>query len=258
MFHRRPGRAAAALFTVAVVAGTSHAGEVRVAVAANFAAPMARIGAAFTAASGHTLKLSSGATGKFYAQIASGAPFEVLLSADDATPRRLVAEGHAVAGTQFTYAVGQLVLWSATPGLVDPQGAVLRSGGFRHLAIANPKTAPYGAAAMQVLQGLGLAQALAPRIVTGESIAQAHQFVATGNAALGFVALSQVVVPGQAGQPAQIATGSAWRVPPALHTPIRQDAVLLKAGEKNPAAAALLAYLQTAPARALIAAHGYP
>ncbi|WP_425261111.1 molybdate ABC transporter substrate-binding protein [Rubrivivax sp. RP6-9] len=258
MSHRRPCLAAAVLLAAGVAAGASHAGEVRVAVAANFAAPMARIGAAFTAATGHTLKLSSGSTGKFYTQIVAGAPFEVLLSADDATPRRLVAQGHAVAGTSFTYAVGALVLWSATPGLVDPQGAVLRSGGFRHLAIANPRTAPYGAAAMQVLQGLGLAQALAPRLVTGESIAQAHQFVATGNAALGFVALSQVVVPGQDGQAPRIAAGSAWRVPPALHAPIRQDAVLLKAGEKNPAAAALLAYLQTAPARALISAHGYP
>jgi molybdate transport system substrate-binding protein len=257
LFHHRPGRAVAVFCIAAAAAAASHAGEVRVAVAANFAAPMARLAAAFTAASGHTLKLSSGATGKFYAQIISGAPFEVLLSADDATPRRLVAEGHAVAGSSFTYAVGELVLWSATPGLVDAQGAVLRSGSFRHLSIANPKTAPYGAAAMQVLQGLGLAQALAPRLVTGESIAQAHQFVATGNAELGFVALSQVVAPGTAGEPARIAAGSAWRVPPALHTPIRQDAVLLKAGEKNPAAAALLAYLQTAPARALIAAHGY-
>lgn len=234
-----------------LVAPFAKAAEATVAVAANFAGPMARIAADFTAATGHTLKLSSGATGKFYTQIVQGAPFDVLLSADDETPRRLVSEGHAVAGTAFTYAIGQLVLWSATPGLVDEQGAVLGAPTWRHLAIANPKVAPYGAAAMQVLQARGLAQTLAPRLVTGESIAQAYQFVATGNAELGFVALSQVMVPGRA------AKGSMWRVPAGMHSDIRQDAVLLKAGADNPAAAALLAYLKTAPARALIQAHGY-
>jgi molybdate transport system substrate-binding protein len=239
-----------ALFLAAAVPA-AQAAEATVAVAANFAGPMARIAANFTAATGHTLKLSSGATGKFYTQIVQGAPFHVLLSADDETPRRLVTEGHAVAGSSFTYAIGQLVLWSATPGLVDAQGAVLGAAGWRHLAIANPKVAPYGAAAMQVLHARGLAQTLAPRLVTGESIAQAYQFVATGNAELGFVALSQVAVPGR--PPA----GSMWRVPESLYTDIRQDAVLLKAGADNPAAAALLAYLQTAPVRALIQAHGY-
>lgn len=229
----------------------AQAAEATVAVAANFAGPMARIAAEFTATTGHTLKLSSGATGKFYTQIVQGAPFDVLLSADDETPRRLVNEGHAVAGTAFTYAIGQLVLWSATPGLVDEQGAVLGAATWRHLAIANPKVAPYGAAAMQVLQARGLVETLAPRLVTGESIAQAYQFVATGNAELGFVALSQVAVPGQP------AKGSTWRVPSALYGEIRQDAVLLKPGAQNPAAAALLAYLKTAPARALIEAHGY-
>lgn len=243
-------RAAAALFTAAVLPAVDAA-EATVAVAANFAAPLARIAAEFTAATGHTLKLSSGATGKFYTQVVQGAPFDVLLSADDETPRRLVNEGHAVAGTAFTYAIGQLVLWSATPGLVDAQGAVLGASTWRHLAIANPKVAPYGAAAMQVLQARGLAQTLAPRLVTGESIAQAFQFVATGNAELGFVALSQVAVQGQ------VAKGSMWRVPSEMHSEIRQDAVLLKAGADNPAAAALLAYLKTAPARALIQAHGY-
>jgi molybdate transport system substrate-binding protein len=143
------------------------------------------------------------------------------------------------------------VLWSAQPGLVDGQGAVLAKGGFAHLAIANPKTAPYGAAALQVLQARGLAEALAPRLVTAESIAQAHQFVATGNAELGFVALSQVTVPGQAPK------GSHWLVPPALHGEIRQDAVLLKAGQGNPAAVALLNYLKGDAAKALIQGHGY-
>ena len=236
---------------IALAGAAAQAAEATVAVAANFAGPMARIAADFTAATGHTLKLSSGATGKFYTQIVQGAPFDVLLSADDETPRRLVNEGHAVAGTAFTYAIGQLVLWSATPGLVDAQGAVLGTAGWRHLAIANPKVAPYGAAAMQVLQARGLAQTLAPKLVTGESIAQAYQFVATGNADLGFVALSQVAVPGRP------TAGSMWRVPENQYAEIRQDAVLLKPGADNPAATAFLAYLQTAPARALIQAHGY-
>jgi molybdate transport system substrate-binding protein len=239
--------------SLALVLGatSARADDVLVAVAANFAAPMARLASAYTAATGHTLQLASGATGKFYSQIVAGAPFEVLLSADDETPQRLIAEGHAVAGSAFTYAVGQLVLWSATPGLVDAQGAVLASGRFQKLAIANPKTAPYGRAAVEVLAARGLTAALAPKLVTGESVAQAYQFVATGNAELGFVALSQVSAPGQA------LTGSMWRVPAALHAPIRQDAVLLKAGAHKPAAAALLQWLRSEPAQAVIRAHGY-
>ena len=173
------------------------------------------------------------------------------MAADDETPKKLVAEGHAVAGSQFTYAVGKLVLWSAQPGVVDDQGAVLRSGKFAHLAMANPKTAPYGAAAVEVLKARGLADALTPKLVTAESIAQAYQFVATGNAELGFVALSQVAVPGKP------VVGSFWLVPPSLYGPIRQDAVLLKAGEKNPAASALLAYLKSDAAKAVIQAYGY-
>jgi len=212
---------------------------------------MARVAESFTAATGHVVKLSSGATGKFYSQIVAGAPFELLLAADDETPRRLVEEGHAVASSRVTYATGRLVLWSAAPSLVDAQGAVLASGRFAHLAIANPKVAPYGRAAIEVLRARGLADALAPKLVTGESVAQAFQFVATGNAELGFVALSQVQAPGKA------STGSAWVVPAAMHAPILQDAVLLKAGEHNPAAVALLAYLKSAPARELIRAFGY-
>lgn len=250
--RRRPGVVLAGLLaTLALGCPLARAAEVSVAVAANFAGPMARIAEGFQAASGHTLKLSSGATGKFYAQIVAGAPFEVLLAADDETPTRLAAEGHAVAGSQFSYAIGALALWSAQPGLVDDQGAVLASGRFTHLAIANPKLAPYGRAAMEVLRARGLADVMAPRLVTAENIAQAQQFVATGNAELGFVALSQVVVPGKP------MVGSLWRVPAALHQPIRQDAVLLKAGEKSAAAAALLAYLKTAPARAVIQSFGY-
>jgi molybdate transport system substrate-binding protein len=258
--HRPPSTArclaTACLVSLAVWATASQAAEVTVAVAANFAKPFARLAEGFTAASGHTVKTSAGATGKFYGQIVAGAPFQVLLAADEATPKRLIAEGHAVAGSHFTYAIGQLVLWSAQPGFVDDQGAVLAARRFNKLAIANPKLAPYGQAAMQVLQARGLVDTLTPRLVTGESIAQAYQFVLTGNAELGFVAWSQVMGT-PAGLPGKPVQGSYWRVPAALHAPILQDAVLLKPGEKSAAAAALLAYLKTAPARAVIQAYGY-
>ncbi len=234
-----------------VTALAAHADEVSVAVAANFTGPLAKIGEGFTAATGHVLKVSSGATGKFYSQIVAGAPFEVLIAADDETPKKLIAEGHAVAGTNFTYAIGKLVLWSAQPGFVDDQGAVLASGKFAHLAIANPKVAPYGRAGVEVLGARGLTDALATKLVTGESIAQAYQFVATGNAELGFVALSQVAVPGKP------AAGSSWIVPQSLYGEIRQDAVLLKVGEKNPAATVLLTYLRSEPARRVIQSFGY-
>lgn len=236
---------------VLVAAAAARAGEVQVAVAANFSGPIARIGEGFTAATGHTLKVSTGATGKFYTQIVGGAPFEVLLAADDETPKKLIAEGHARADSRFTYALGTLVLWSAQPGFVDDQGAVLGSDRVRHLAIANPKVAPYGAAGLEVIKARGLTAALAPKLVTGESIAQAFQFVATGNAELGFVALSQVAVPGKP------VTGSYWVVPANLYGEIRQDAVLLKAGAGNPAARALLDYLKSEPAKTLIREFGY-
>ena len=199
--------------------------------------------------------LSLGATGKFYAQIRHGAPFAVLLAADDETPARLVKEGLGVAGSTFTYAVGQLVLWSTQPGVVDAQGAVLGNMATGQLpskiALADPKLAPYGAAAVQVMDKRGLVNALRPHWVTGENIGQTFQFVKTGNAALGFVALSQVMVDGQ------IASGAGWVVPTQLHEPIRQDAVLLKTGENNAAAKALLQYLRTDAARAVIRAYGY-
>lgn len=250
--RRRAGLRAVALLALGLSPLAAAAGEVLVAVASNFAAPMTRLAEGFAQATGHVLRVSTGPTGKFYTQVvAGGAPFEVLLAADDETPQRLVTEGHAVAGSRFTYAIGQLVLWSARPGLVDGQGAVLGTGGFDKLAIANPKVAPYGAAALQVLRARGLADGLSRRLVTGESIAQAYNFVASGNAELGFVALSQVQVPGRA------TAGSMWRVPQALYDEIRQDAVLLKAGEKNPAAQALLAYLKSDAARAVITAYGY-
>ncbi len=235
--------------------GTVHADEVQVAVAANFTAPMQKIAAAFEKETGHKAVLSFGATGKFYAQIRNGAPFGVLLSADDEVPARLVKEGMAVPGSAFTYAIGQLVLWSSQSGVVDAQAAVLHemASGKRSgkIAVADPKLAPYGATAMQVMDQRGLTAKLRPHFVTGENIGQTFQFVKTGNAALGFVALSQVMVDGS------ISTGSAWVVPAHLHDPIRQDAVLLKTAQANPAANALLQYLRTDAARTVIRAYGY-
>ncbi|MCU7370561.1 molybdate ABC transporter substrate-binding protein [Paucibacter sp. O1-1] len=232
--------------------GRVHAAEVQVAVAANFSAAMQKIAQAFEQDSGNQVRLAFGSTGKFYAQIRNGAPFQLLLAADDTTPERLVAEGLGLAESRFSYATGRLVLWSRQPGLVDAQGAVLRkAGAFERIALADPKVAPYGAAAIQALGKLGLQEALTPKFVQGESIAQTYQFIATENAALGFVALSQVQVDGR------IAQGSAWIVPAHLHEPIRQDALLLKAGLGNPAAAALLQYLRGDKARAIIRAQGY-
>jgi molybdate transport system substrate-binding protein len=239
------------LLALAIASAGAGAAEVQVAVAANFTAPMRKIAAAFEAESGHKALLSFGATGAFHAQIRNGAPFQLLLAADGETPARLENEGAAVAGTRFTYAIGRLVLWSAQPGVVDGQGEVLRRPGEGRIAIANPKLAPYGAAAVQALAALGLLQALQPRFVQGENIAQAYQFAATGNARLGFVALSQVMADGR------IARGSEWVVPASLHAPIRQDAVLLAAGRDSAAARALLAYLKGEKARAIIRSFGY-
>ena len=231
--------------------GLARAETVQVAVASNFAAPMQKIVAAFEKDTGHKTALSLGATGKFYAQVRNGAPFAVLLAADDETPARMQKEGLAVTGSAFTYAIGQLVLWSADSSVVDAQGAVLNAPLNGKLALADPKLAPYGAAALQVLQQRGLADKLRPHFVLGENIAQTFQFVKTGNASMGFVALSQVM------QDGKVTSGSAWLVPAALHEPIRQDAVLLRQGADNPAAKALLQYLRTDAARAVIRAYGY-
>ena len=236
---------------LALGASLSWADEVQVAVAANFAAPFQKIAAGFEAATGHKAVAIVGSTGKFYTQIKAGAPFEILLAADDETPRKLIDEGLAVKGQSFTYATGKLVLWSAQPGVVDAQGEVLKKGGFSHLSIANPKLAPYGAAAVETLKTLGLYESLTPKIVQGESIGQAHQFVSTGNAELGFVALSQVAPPDKP------ATGSLWVVPAKLYTPILQDAVLLNSGADKAAAQALLGYLRGDAAKAVIKSYGY-
>lgn len=242
----------AAVFLLLVLSlGPARAGEVLVAVAANFAAPMKRIAEDFSRVSGHRAILSFGSTGKLYAQIRNGAPFEVLLAADEATPARLEGEGLGVAGSRFTYAVGRLALWSAEPGRVDADGKVLATGGFERLAIADPKLAPYGAAAVEVLQALGRLDSLRPRLVTAESVGQAYQFVATGNAEIGFVALSQVLEEGA------LRAGSLWRVPAGLHHPLRQDFVILAAGRRSAAATALAGYLRSDAAREVLRGFGY-
>jgi molybdate transport system substrate-binding protein len=233
------------------------ADQVQVAVAANFTAPMKRIAEEFEKNTGHKAVLSYGSTGKFYAQIINGAPFDVFLSADDKTPTKLEKEGLAVAGTRFTYAVGRLVLWSAMPGLVDDKGAVLlgqRGNDFKHLAIAAPKLAPYGAAAVEALTKLGMLPVLQSKLVTGESIGQAFSMVSTGNADLGFVAISQVFEDGK------LKSGSAWVVPANLHSPkvpLRQDAVLLARARSNPAALQLMTFLKSGQAREIINSYGY-
>jgi molybdate transport system substrate-binding protein len=241
------------LFFALTVAFTifARADDVQVAVAANFTAPMQQIAAQFEKDTGHRATLSFGATGKFYAQIVNGAPFEILLAADDETPARLEKDGQGIAGSRFTYAIGKLVLWSASPELVDARGEVLKKGNFKHLALANPKTAPYGTAAIEAMTRLGVLNQLQERFVQGENISQTQQFIISGNAELGFIALSQVFKDGK------IASGSAWVVPGNLYAPIRQDAVLLAKGKDKPAPAALLAYLKGDKARAIIKSYGY-
>ena len=254
LIHLLHARMSTRLFLALVgclLSWATHAGEVVVAVAANFTAPMQKIAAAFEQDTGHKAQLAFGATGKFYAQIKNGASFAVLLAADDETPARLEKEGLAVAGTRFTYATGRLVLWSKQANWVDDKGEVLRSNRFQKLAIADPKLAPYGAAAMEVIQHLGVQANVVPKLVQGESIGQTYQFVSTENAQLGFVALSQISFDGR------ITQGSAWVVPQHMHTPLKQDAVLLNAGKDNAAAQALLKYLQGDKAKAIIRQYGY-
>lgn len=227
------------------------AAEVAVATAANFTAAINRLAPDFERRSGHKVVASFGATGTLYAQIKNGAPFDILLAADAAHPLRMETEGLTVPGSRFTYATGRLALWSAKPGVVDKDAQILRRGEFAHLAIANPKTAPYGAAAVQVLQHLGVEARVRPRIVQGENITQTFQFVSTGNALLGFVAWAQV----RALPAAQ--AGSYWLVPAELHDPLHQDAVLLKRAAGLAAARAFLDYLRSPPARSIITELGY-
>lgn len=231
--------------------GTACADDVQVAVAANFTAPIQAIASDFEKDTGHKLIAAYGATGQFYTQIKNGAPFEVFLAADDSTPEKLEKEGDTVPGSRFTYAVGTLALWSAKDGYVDPAGQVLKDGTYQHLAIANPKAAPYGLAATQVLDKMGLTEKVKDKIVEGQNITQAYQFVSTGNAQLGFVALSQIYKDGK------VSSGSAWIIPEAMHDPIKQDAVILKKGANNPAAKALTEYLKGPKAAAIIKSYGY-
>lgn len=236
----------AALFT-----GAAHAETISVAVASNFTAPMQKIAAQFEKDTDHKAELSFGATGKFYAQISNGAPFGILLAADDKTPAKIAQEGKGDAASRFTYSIGKLVLWSKQDGYVDANGEVLKTGKFQHVAIANPKLAPYGLAAEQTLTKLNLLDAIKPKFVQGENIGQTYQFAATGNAELGFVALSQVMEDGK------IKAGSAWVVPAEMHEPIRQDAIVLNNAKDNVAAKALMDYLKGDKARAIISAYGY-
>jgi molybdate transport system substrate-binding protein len=240
---------ALSLFTVATF---THAETTLVAVAANFTKPMTEIADVFEKTTGHSAKLSFGSSGKFVAQIENGAPFEVFLAADDKNPLKLQQDNFAVAKSQFTYAIGKLVLWSVHPNVVDAQGQVLSKGGFKHIALADPKLAPYGEAAVEMLKAKKLFDKLTPLFVQGENIAQTYQFISTGNAELGFVALSQVI-----DNKGKISIGSAWLIPENLYAPLKQDAVLLKKGESNPAAVALLKFLKSEPALAIIKKYGY-
>ncbi|EGV33865.1 molybdenum ABC transporter, periplasmic molybdate-binding protein [Thiorhodococcus drewsii AZ1] len=235
-----------AVLLLASATTLAQADEVKVAVAANFTAAMKEIATAFEQSTGHTALVSFGSTGKLYTQIVNGAPFEVFLAADQARPEKLVKANEA--SGEFTYAVGKLVLWSADPALITDGDTVLRSDRFKKLAIANPKTAPYGAAAVEVLKALGLEDDIKSKLVQGDNIAQTYQFVATKNAELGFVALAQTV---------KTKGGSSWSIPEDLYTPIRQDAVLLKKGDDNPAAKVLIDYLKGPEARAVIEKYGY-
>ncbi|MEZ5494142.1 MAG: molybdate ABC transporter substrate-binding protein [Pseudomonadales bacterium] len=234
-----------------VASQLATADEISVAVASNFAEPMQEIATAFEKKTGHKAQLSPASTGKLYSQIKNGAPFEIFLSADDTTPAILEKEGLAAIDSHFTYATGKLVLWSAKPSFVDDQGTVLKTGKFTYLAIANPATAPYGVAAVETLKKLDLLAAIQPKFVQGDNITQTFQFVSTGNAELGFVALSQVFKDGK------ISSGSAWLVTPSLYEPLHQDAVLLNKGSSKPAAKALLDYLKSDEAKHIIRRYGY-
>lgn len=228
-----------------------RAEQALVAVAANFSAPMQQIALAFQKDTGHQLRLSFGATGGIYAQIKNGGPFDVFLSADQLTPQKIEAEGLGVPQTRFTYATGQLVLWSKQDGLVDDKGQVLRSKNIQRIALANPKLAPYGAAALEAMTQLGLLDELKPKLVQGDNIAQTYQFVSTQNAQIGFVALSQVFADGK------ITSGSGWVLPSSLYKPILQDAILLKNGKDNSAAKALMLYIKGDKAKEMIKRFGY-
>ncbi|MDP3875728.1 MAG: molybdate ABC transporter substrate-binding protein [Methylobacter sp.] len=236
-----------------LLAPTSWAATTLVAVASDFTKPMTEIAAEFEKATGHTAKLSFGSSGKAFAQIQSGAPFEVYLSASEKYPLELEKTGFAVADSHFVYAIGKLVLWSAEPGYVDDQGKILATGSFKHIALADPSHAPYGVVAEEVMKSLGVLDKLRPLFVMGENISQTFQFVSTGNAELGFVGLAQVIDVNSG----KIGSGSGWLIPDNLHSPFRQVAVLLKTGAENPAAHALVDFLKSKAALAIIEKYGF-
>ena len=231
-----------------VFSGKALTGEIHIAVASNFTATMRLLAARFEAQSDHVVVLLPGSTGKHFAQIMNGAPFDVFFAADVKRPKRLEAEGRIIPGSRFSYAIGKLVLWSPDPELVDRDGAVLESGTFRRLAIANPRLAPYGRAAQQFLESRGILESLQPKLVRGENISQAFQFVVSGNAELGFVALSQLMQTDRQGK------GSSWQVPDKLHAPIEQQAVLLS---DSAAAVDFMRFAKSGSARAIIRDSGY-
>lgn len=244
-----------ALLLTYLASALTHADTATVAVASNFANVMTELETQFEANTEHKLRVAYGSSGKFFAQIRHGAPFDAFLSADAAKPEALAQAGAALPATQFTYALGALVVWSANPNLKLGDGAALKQQQFKRLALANPRLAPYGLASEQTLAALGLEQSTRGRWVQGENITQTFQFIATGNADLGFVALSQLLA--QQGQGPQFEPSHYWRVPDSLYEPIRQDAILLKRGENNAAAQALLAYLKSDEAATIIRARGY-
>ncbi len=245
------GVVAAVVMLSGLMSSPAFASEVNAAVASNFSAPMQQIAKLFQEEIGTTVKLSFGSTGKFYAQIKGGAPFDVFFAADTATPQRMEQEGLTVNGSRFVYALGKLVLWSAQPGYVDDRGDVLRKGNYVKLAIADSGLAPYGMAAKQTLEDLGLWNAIQGKLVTGENITQTYQFAATGNAALAFVALSQVMHEGK------VTDGSWWLVPKDMYNPIRQSAVLLSGAKDKTAAQAFLDFMKGDKAAAVIRSYGY-
>lgn len=226
---------------------STQAGSARIAVASNFAPTMKKLAAIYQANSGHQLQLAFGSTGKHYAQIHHGAPFDAFFAADARRPQLLESEGKTIANSRFTYAIGQLVLWSSQPSLINDD-SVLDTAAFRHLAMANPKLAPYGLAAEAFLQATGRKAKLKPRLIFGENISQTYQFVASGNAELGLIAWSQLQ------RPTHKISGSWWRVPESTHSPIQQQALLLN---NNPAAQGFLKFVQSSQARAIIQSFGY-
>lgn len=236
---------------VLLISKLGYADTTLVAVASNFTKPMTEIAAEFEKTTGHSAQLSFGSSGKFVSQIENGAPFEVFLAADDKNALKLQVANLIIAESRSTYALGKLALWSNVENYVDGQGNILETGDFKHLALADAKLAPYGAAAVEVLQNKKVFEKLQSRFVIGENISQTHQFISSGNAELGFVALSQVSENGK------ILSGSAWIVPQNFYTPIKQDAVLLKIGAENPAALSLLHFLKSASAKEIIQKYGY-